>query len=66
MSNLMTVALLRLGCEGARQCRRSAPSGLCHSDDHVATGDMPVGIYPFAGGHDGAGIVTKAGTNTKG
>ena len=41
-------------------------SGLCHSDDHVATGDIPVGIYPFAGGHEGAGIVTKAGDNTKG
>jgi S-(hydroxymethyl)glutathione dehydrogenase/alcohol dehydrogenase len=41
-------------------------SGLCHSDDHVATGDIPVGIYPFAGGHEGAGIVTKAGFNTKG
>ena len=41
-------------------------SGLCHSDDHVATGDIPVGIYPFAGGHEGAGIVTKAGENTKG
>ena len=35
-------------------------SGLCHSDDHVATGDIPVGVYPFAGGHEGAGIVTKA------
>ncbi|MFD1532534.1 NDMA-dependent alcohol dehydrogenase [Pseudonocardia aurantiaca] len=41
-------------------------SGLCHSDDHVATGDIPVGVYPFAGGHEGAGIVTKAGVNTKG
>jgi NDMA-dependent alcohol dehydrogenase len=41
-------------------------SGLCHSDDHVATGDLTVGIYPFAGGHEGAGIVTKAGENTKG
>ena len=41
-------------------------SGLCHSDDHVATGDIPVGVYPFAGGHEGAGIVTKAGPNTKG
>jgi NDMA-dependent alcohol dehydrogenase len=41
-------------------------SGLCHSDDHVATGDIPVGVYPFAGGHEGAGIVTKAGQNTKG
>ncbi|MHA6796381.1 NDMA-dependent alcohol dehydrogenase [Pseudonocardia bannensis] len=41
-------------------------SGLCHSDDHIATGDIPVGVYPFAGGHEGAGIVTKAGENTKG
>ncbi|MDN5747514.1 MAG: NDMA-dependent alcohol dehydrogenase [Pseudonocardia sp.] len=41
-------------------------SGLCHSDDHIATGDIPVGRYPFAGGHEGAGIVTKAGLNSKG
>jgi NDMA-dependent alcohol dehydrogenase len=41
-------------------------SGLCHSDDHVATGDIPVGVYPFAGGHEGAGIVTKAAPNHKG
>lgn len=41
-------------------------SGMCHSDDHVATGDIPVGIYPFAGGHEGAGIVTKAAYNAKG
>ena len=34
-------------------------SGLCHSDDHVATGDIPVGIYPFCGGHEGAGVVTS-------
>ncbi|MCF7550878.1 NDMA-dependent alcohol dehydrogenase [Pseudonocardia sp. WMMC193] len=41
-------------------------SGLCHSDDHIVTGDIPVGIYPFALGHEGAGVVTKAGANTKG
>jgi len=41
-------------------------SGMCHSDDHVATGDIPVGVYPFAGGHEGAGIVSKAGANNKG
>ena len=35
-------------------------SGLCHSDDHVATGDIPVGVYPIVGGHEGAGIVRKA------
>lgn len=41
-------------------------SGLCHSDDHVATGDVPVGVFPFAVGHEGAGIVTRAGANHKG
>jgi S-(hydroxymethyl)glutathione dehydrogenase/alcohol dehydrogenase len=41
-------------------------SGLCHSDDHLVTGDIPVGIYPMAGGHEGGGIVTKAGENSKG
>ena len=41
-------------------------SGLCHSDDHIATGDIPVGTYPFAGGHEGGGIVESVGPNTKG
>ena len=43
-----------------------AASGLCHSDDHVATGDVPVGVYPYAGGHEGAGVVTTVGPNTPG
>ncbi|TDC90718.1 NDMA-dependent alcohol dehydrogenase [Saccharopolyspora aridisoli] len=41
-----------------------AASGLCHSDDHVATGDVPVGVHPYAGGHEGAGVVTAVGPNT--
>lgn len=41
-------------------------SGMCHSDDHVKTGDIPVGIYPMAGGHEGAGVVEKVGPNTPG
>jgi NDMA-dependent alcohol dehydrogenase len=41
-------------------------SGLCHSDDHVATGDIPMGIYPICGGHEGAGIVEKVGPGTHG
>ena len=41
-------------------------SGLCHSDDHISTGDIPVGIYPFAGGHEGAGIVEQVGEHTPG
>ena len=41
-------------------------SGLCHSDDHVATGDIPVGVYPFCGGHEGSGVVSAVGPNTPG
>lgn len=41
-------------------------SGLCHTDDHIATGDLPVATYPFAGGHEGGGIVESVGLNTPG
>jgi S-(hydroxymethyl)glutathione dehydrogenase/alcohol dehydrogenase len=41
-------------------------SGMCHSDDHISTGDLVVGTYPFATGHEGAGIVTKAPANDRG
>ena len=41
-------------------------SGLCHSDDHIATGDFPVGMYPFCGGHEGAGVVSAVGPHTPG
>jgi NDMA-dependent alcohol dehydrogenase len=41
-------------------------SGLCHSDDHIATGDIPVQTYPFAGGHEGSGVVEKVGAHTPG
>ena len=43
-----------------------AASGMCHSDDHLATGDIPMGHYPMCGGHEGAGVVTAVGPNTKG
>lgn len=41
-----------------------AASGLCHSDEHNRVGDIPMvppGAFPFIGGHEGAGIVTKVG-----
>jgi S-(hydroxymethyl)glutathione dehydrogenase/alcohol dehydrogenase len=38
-----------------------AASGMCHSDEHVLTGATPVESFPFLGGHEGAGIVTKVG-----
>ncbi|WP_099021962.1 NDMA-dependent alcohol dehydrogenase [Mycolicibacterium palauense] len=41
-------------------------AGLCHSDDHIATGDMPVPHYPIAGGHEGAGIVRQVGAGVRG
>jgi NDMA-dependent alcohol dehydrogenase len=41
-------------------------SGMCHSDDHVATGDVQAGLYPMIGGHEGAGIVEAVGPNTPG
>ena len=43
-----------------------AASGLCHSDDHIATGDIPVGVYPYVGGHEGAGVITAVGPHTPG
>ena len=48
-----------------------AASGLCHSDEHIVTGDMVlppdiaelVGIeqLPVVGGHEGAGVVVEVG-----
>lgn len=35
-------------------------SGLCHSDEHLVTGDLPV-AYPMVGGHEGAGRVLEVG-----
>lgn len=45
---------------------RMAASGLCHSDDHFATGDQTAPILPLAGGHEGAGIVEAVGPGTTG
>jgi Zn-dependent alcohol dehydrogenase len=45
---------------------RVAAAGLCHSDDHIATGDLPVGKYPVVCGHEGAGVVEEVGPNTTG
>ena len=39
---------------------RFAASGLCHSDEHLRTGDIPV-RYPIVGGHEGSGIVEEVG-----
>ena len=40
-------------------------SGLCHSDEHVVTGDLPTAL-PVVGGHEGAGIVEEVGPGVTG
>ncbi|MGH9057730.1 MAG: alcohol dehydrogenase catalytic domain-containing protein, partial [Acidimicrobiales bacterium] len=45
---------------------RMVATGLCHSDDHLATGDIPAGVYPWLGGHEGGGVVESVGPNTPG
>ncbi|HXW38591.1 MAG TPA: alcohol dehydrogenase catalytic domain-containing protein, partial [Acidimicrobiales bacterium] len=50
-----------------------AYAGMCHSDEHLRTGDMGVppellpafdvdSMYPMIGGHEGAGIVVETGS----
>ncbi len=39
---------------------RLEAAGMCHSDDHIRTGDTPM-RYPIVGGHEGAGVVEKIG-----
>jgi NDMA-dependent alcohol dehydrogenase len=47
---------------------RMAAAGLCHSDDHIVTGDLPLpaDALPMAGGHEGAGVVEEVGPSTPG
>ena len=35
-------------------------SGMCHSDEHLVTGDLPFAL-PIIGGHEGAGVVQQVG-----
>jgi NDMA-dependent alcohol dehydrogenase len=45
-----------------------AASGLCHSDDHLVTGDLAGGAPgpPVIGGHEGAGVVQELGEGVTG
>jgi S-(hydroxymethyl)glutathione dehydrogenase/alcohol dehydrogenase len=45
---------------------KMAASGMCHSDDHVATGHMPLPVYPICGGHEGSGVVQDVGPGVSG
>jgi NDMA-dependent alcohol dehydrogenase len=42
-----------------------AASGLCHSDEHLVTGDIPSPL-PMIGGHEGAGVVEAVGAGVAG
>ena len=39
---------------------RMSASGMCHSDEHLVTGDLPFAL-PIIGGHEGAGVVEQVG-----
>ena len=61
--------ILELELDAPRQGElilKMVASGLCHSDDHMTTGDLQPGTLPTAGGHEGAGIVHEVGPNTPG
>jgi S-(hydroxymethyl)glutathione dehydrogenase/alcohol dehydrogenase len=44
---------------------RLTASGLCHSDEHLVTGDLPFPL-PVVGGHEGAGTVVEVGAGIEG
>jgi S-(hydroxymethyl)glutathione dehydrogenase/alcohol dehydrogenase len=44
---------------------RMVGSGLCHSDEHLVTGDLPFAL-PIIGGHEGAGVVEEVGPGVTG
>ncbi len=40
---------------------KTKAAGMCRSDEHMVTGDMPMPHYPCIGGHEGAGEVIAVG-----
>jgi S-(hydroxymethyl)glutathione dehydrogenase/alcohol dehydrogenase len=44
---------------------RLAASGLCHSDEHLRVGDLPMEALPAIGGHEGAGVVEAVGPSVR-
>jgi S-(hydroxymethyl)glutathione dehydrogenase/alcohol dehydrogenase len=44
---------------------RFQATGLCHSDDHFAKGDLPLAVSPFCGGHEAVGIVQSVGARVR-
>ena len=40
-------------------------TGLCHSDHHMRSGDLPGAPLPMVGGHEGAGVVVEIGPGVR-
>jgi NDMA-dependent alcohol dehydrogenase len=56
-----SVEEIELGDPVALEVRvKLSASGLCHSDEHLVTGDIPSPL-PVVGGHEGAGVVEAVG-----
>ncbi|HWF42403.1 MAG TPA: alcohol dehydrogenase catalytic domain-containing protein, partial [Acidothermaceae bacterium] len=56
-----SVEELDLSDPGPREIQiKVRATGLCHSDDHIVTGDYPAPL-PVVGGHEGAGDVVAIG-----
>jgi S-(hydroxymethyl)glutathione dehydrogenase/alcohol dehydrogenase len=43
----------------------TAYAGMCHSDEHAVTGDLPLPWFPFIGGHEGSAVVAAVGDGVK-
>jgi S-(hydroxymethyl)glutathione dehydrogenase/alcohol dehydrogenase len=42
-----------------------AATGICHSDAHFVTGDVPLDHLPFCAGHEGCGVVREVGPGVR-
>jgi NDMA-dependent alcohol dehydrogenase len=56
------IETIDLGEPVAHEVRiKLAASGLCHSEEHIVTGDAVYENFPVVGGHEGAGVVEAVG-----
>jgi S-(hydroxymethyl)glutathione dehydrogenase/alcohol dehydrogenase len=61
-----TVEEIELGEPRGDELRvRIVAAGLCHTDDHVDTGELTLPFSPLVGGHEGAGIVEAIGPQVR-
>ena len=56
------IRTVELGDPVAHEVRiKLVASGLCHSEEHIVSGDARYENFPFVGGHEGAGVVEALG-----